>query len=111
MKRYLLMLDLVDDADKIAAYEAYHKQIPEAIAKSIFSAGIEQMEIHRFGNRMVMEMITQDDFSFEHKAAMDQANPEVQAWESLMSQFQSCLPGTPINEKWVRPSCIFSLKK
>ena len=110
MNRYCLALDLVDDKEKIAAYERYHQQVWPEILNSIHEAGIEQMEIYRFSNRLFMIMEVEDTFTFEQKAADDQANAKVQEWEKLMSQYQQVIPGSKPGEKWVLMNKIFSLK-
>lgn len=112
MKRYCLALDLVDDADLISEYEHHHKSEnawPE-IKKSITDAGIINMQIYRTGNRLFMIMETNDDFSFERKAAMDRENAKVQEWESLMWKFQSSLPWAKEGEKWILMDKIFELR-
>lgn len=109
MKRYCLTLDLKDDPQLIEEYERYHQQIPESIAQSIQEAGIIDLQIFRLGTRMCMIMETNDDFSFERKAAMDAANPAVQEWETLMWQFQSPLPQAKSGEKWLLMNKIFQL--
>ncbi|MGG9963039.1 L-rhamnose mutarotase [Ferruginibacter sp. SUN106] len=111
MNRYCLALDLVDDPVLIAEYEHWHKTEnawPE-IKKSIFDAGIAQMEIYRTGNRLFMIMDTYDSFNFETKAAMDAANPKVQEWEQLMWKYQLALPWAKEGEKWVLMEEIFNL--
>lgn len=109
MKRYCLALDLVDDAELIAEYEAYHRSVWPEIQKSITDAGILQLAIYRFGNRLVMIMETTDDFSFERKAEMDAANAKVEEWEQLMWKYQQALPGAAQGEKWVFMNKIYSL--
>lgn len=109
MNKYLLLLDLVDEDTSIKQYEAYHEQIPFEIEQSIRTSGITNMEIYRFANRLVMEIVVEDDFSFETKALSDAANEAVQAWEKLMNQFQQRIPGSKPNEKWVLTERIFSL--
>jgi len=111
MKKYCLAVDLVDDAALIAEYENWHKKEnawPE-IMKSIKDSGIVDMEIYRTGNRLFMIMETADDFSFERKAAMDEANPKVQEWEQLMWKFQKALPWAKRGEKWILMNKIFQL--
>jgi L-rhamnose mutarotase len=108
--KYILILDLVDEQASIKQYEAYHEQIPDEIAKSITDSGIESMEIYRYGNRLVMEILANDTFSFEAKSKADQNNEAVQAWESLMDKFQQRIPGSKTTEKWVLTKRIFSLK-
>lgn len=111
MKKYCLALDLIDDAKLIAEYEDRHKKENawSAITKSITDAGITNMEIYRTGNRLFMIMETDNSFSFERKAAMDDANPEVQEWEQLMWKFQLPLPWAKEGEKWILMDKIFQL--
>jgi len=111
MKKYCLTVDLVDNADLIAEYENWHKKEnawPE-ITKSITDSGINNMEIHRTGNRLFMIMETDDGFSFERKAAMDNSNQKVQEWEQLMWKFQQPLPWAKEGEKWILMNKIFEL--
>jgi len=111
MKKYCLALDLIDDPSLIAEYEQWHRAEnawPE-IKKSILDSGITNMEIYRTGNRLFMIMETNDTFTFEHKGAMDSANPKVQEWEQLMWKFQQPLPWAKEGEKWILMDKIFEL--
>ena len=107
--RYCLALDLKDDPECIAEYERYHGHVWDEIKKSIYDAGITNMEIYRTGNRLFMIMETNEKFSFEKKAAMDNANPKVQEWEQLMWKFQQPLPWANKGEKWILMEKIFTL--
>jgi len=75
MKRYCLALDLIDDASLIAEYEQYHRNFWPEIIKSIKDSGIVNLDIYRVANRLFMLLDTEEDFSFEHKNAMDTENP------------------------------------
>ena len=109
MKRYCLALDLVNNEKHIAGYENWHKEVWPEIKKSIADAGIEQMEIYRFANRLFMIMEVTDRFNFADKAEADARNPKVQEWEQLMSKYQQAIPGSQPGEKWVLMEKIFSL--
>ena len=109
--RYCLALDLQQDAALIAEYEGWHREVWPGIRKSILDGGIEDMEIYRLENRLFMIMETGADFSFERKAAMDAANPEVQRWEELMWKYQVAIPGGKPGEKWRLMERIFLLNK
>jgi L-rhamnose mutarotase len=109
MKRYCLTLDLKNDAQLIAQYELYHKDVWPQISKSILDSGITHMEIYRFENRLFMIMETDDTFSFERKAAMDSTNVKVQEWETLMWKFQQPLKNAKPGQKWVLMDKIFGL--
>jgi L-rhamnose mutarotase len=109
MKRYCLALDLKDDPKLIAEYEAYHEQVWPEILKSIKDSGINQMEIYRTGNRLMMIMEVDNAFSFEAKSLVDVINPKVQEWEKLMWNYQQALPHARPGEKWVLMEKIFEL--
>ena len=109
MKHYCLALDLVDDKKLIEEYEEYHQRVRPEIKKSITDAGIVQMEIYRFSNRLFMIMEVTDAFNFEQKSAADAVNPKVQEWEQLMWKYQKTIPGARPGEKWVLMDKIFSL--
>jgi L-rhamnose mutarotase len=107
--RYCLALDLINDAEKIAAYEAYHKNVWPEILDSIKDSGIISMEIYSLENRLFMIMETDDSFSFETKSISDAQNPKVQEWENLMWNYQQALPFAKAGEKWMLMNKIFSV--
>ena len=110
MKRYCLALDLKNDPALIEEYEQWHRQVSSEIEKSMTDAGITDLEIYRTGTRMFMIMETDDAFTFERKASMDESNPKVQQWEKLMWKFQQALPESRPGEKWVLMKKIYDLK-
>lgn len=109
--RHVLLIDLVDEAEAIARYEAWHAAgaLPPAIGASIRAAGIAAMEIYRTGNRLVMVMETDDAFDPDAKAADDATNQAVQAWEARMDQVQRPLSWAGDDAKWTPARRIFSL--
>lgn len=107
--RYCLALDLINDAEKIAAYEAYHENVWPEILDSIKESGIISMEIYSIENRLFMIMETDESFSFETKSISDAQNPKVQEWENLMWNYQQALPFAKSGEKWMLMNKIFSV--
>ena len=107
---YCLTLDLKEDEALIAEYEAHHRAVWPEILDSIREAGIVNMEIYRFSNRLFMIMEVAPHFSFESKAVADVANQKVQDWETLMWNYQQALPGALPGEKWKLMQPIFSLQ-
>ncbi|GGA03719.1 L-rhamnose mutarotase [Dyella caseinilytica] len=109
MARHYYALDLRDDAEAIAEYERWHQPghvWPEIIA-SIRASGVEEMEIFRTGNRLVMvvQMVDGDEVSRER----DAANAKTLEWEALMDGYQQRLPWAEVGQKWVPMRRIFSL--
>jgi L-rhamnose mutarotase len=109
MKRYCLTLDLKPDATLIAAYKEHHKAVWPEIMKSFKDAGIINMEIYLHGNRMFMIVEVKDSFTFYGKSVQDAANPKVQEWETLMSNYQQALPTAQVGEKWILMDKIFPM--
>jgi L-rhamnose mutarotase len=109
MKRFCFALDLVDNPGLIAEYIDWHQRVWPEIKKSIADAGVRNLEIYRVGNRMFMIMETEDSFTLEKKAALDNANQKVQEWEDLMWKYQKALPFTQPGEKWKLMDKIFDL--
>jgi len=109
LSKYCLALDLKDDPALIAGYDAWHRKIWPEIIKSINDAGIVTMEIYRVRNRLFMIIEADNTFTFERKAAFDQQNEKVKAWEQLMWHYQQALPWALPGEKWMLMHKIFSI--
>jgi L-rhamnose mutarotase len=110
MKRHCFTLNLKNDPKLIAEYEAWHRAVWPEVIQSIKQAGIEHMEIYRFGGRLFMIMDVNDGFTFEGKAQADAQNAKVQQWETLMWKYQQQLPDSQPGEKWMLMNAIFDLK-
>jgi L-rhamnose mutarotase len=100
MKRYCLTVELKNDPELIARYEAYHRDAWPEILQSLTDSGILSMQIYRLMTRMFMIIETSEDFSFERKSVMDAANLKVQEWEAIMGKFQQSLPGFDPEDPW-----------
>lgn len=111
--RHCFALDLHDDAEAIARYEAWHQPgaPPEAVTRSIREADIRDLEIWRVHDRMFMIMEVGPSFSPQAKAAADMASEDVQAWETLMWSFQRPLPQAAHGEKWMAMDRIYALSE
>lgn len=109
--RHVLVLDLQDDPEAIAAYRDWHRPggPPAAVTRAIRAEGIASLEIWQVGDRLVMLMETTSDFDPASKAARDAADPEIQAWETLMDRFQRRLPFAVEGEKWISAEQIYTL--
>jgi L-rhamnose mutarotase len=109
MPRCCLTLDLKDDPKVIAEYRRHHEEVWPEVLHSLRDAGILDMEIYLFGNRLFMILDTVDGFTFEAKLKADAANPKVCEWETLMAKYQQALPGSKPGEKWRMMELVFKL--
>jgi len=111
MTRLFYALDLQDNPALIDEYDRWHQadRVWPQILQSLRAAGIEEAEIFRTGNRLVLVMDVSPEFDPASKAAADAADTRVQAWETLMWNYQKALPWAGPGEKWVPMRRIFSL--
>ena len=105
-ERFCFALDLVDDAELIAAYEAWHApgKVWPAVLDDLQAQGVVDMEIWRTGERVLMIVTASDDFPRPRAA-----EPAVAEWELLMSRFQRPLPQAGPGRKWAPMTRIFAL--
>jgi L-rhamnose mutarotase len=107
-RRRCFVLDLVDDPASIAEYEKHHAPggVWPVIVDDIRVQGIEQMEIWRSGDRMVMVATVADDYPRARAIP-----PEYEKWETLMGRFQKTLPHAALGQKWMPMAKIFDLRE
>lgn len=106
MTRALFALDLDNDPDLIAAYEARHApgSVWPEIVRDIRQRGYREMEIWRVSNRLVMLA----EIAPEGLVASDpDIQPIIDQWESEMDAYQRPIAsGSP---KWLPMTRIFAL--
>ena len=98
-------------AEGIETYKAWHKAggPPAAVTAAIRADDIQDLEIYLVGDRMVLIMEQGPDFDANAKAARDENNPDVEAWDALMRTFQKPLPFGPVGSTWLEMERIYSL--
>ena len=111
MQRFVLTLDLRDDAEAIERYEEVHRNVWPEITDGIRSVGIERMDIYRLGTRMVMIMEMADGTDRNAAMARLATLPRQAEWEEFVGRFQQCEPGSTSAGKWREMNMIFHLPK
>lgn len=108
-KRYVQILDIVNDPDLIKKYCHCHSQEvfwPE-IAEGQRAVGILEMEIYRRDNHLVMIVETVADFDWEKAMAKLASLPRQAEWEAFVAAYQGCNPDAKSDEKWQMTKRIF----
>lgn len=106
--RHCLVLDLHDDPDLIAQYEAHHRDVWPEVLTHLRAHGVREMEIFRLGTRLVMVMDTDETvFDADAMADAERRHPRLREWETLMWRFQKPTPWTPAGQKWTPMMPIF----
>jgi L-rhamnose mutarotase len=111
MPRHYYALDLRDDAAAIAEYERWHQpgRVWPEIIESIRASGIEEMEIFRTGNRLMMVVQVAKNYDPLSRRDTDTVDPKTREWEARMDVYQQRLPWAEPGQKWVLMARIFSL--
>lgn len=110
MTRHVLTVDLRDDPAAIAAYREHHRRVWPEVAESLRRAGVEQLEIHMLGRRLVMIVELGDSADYKRAfAAHVTSSPRVAEWERLMKSLQEPVPDTAPGEWWAAMEPVFSL--
>jgi len=105
-RRLVFALDLVADADLIAAYERRHAAdaVWPEVVHDIRDRGFLDMEIWRVEDRLVMIAEVSDDFPRSGDPALQ---PRIDAWEAEMDGYQR--PIRTDGPKWAPMVRIFAL--
>lgn len=112
MTRHVLTVDLRDDPGAIAAYREYHRQVWPEVLDSLRRSGVEDMQIHLLGRRLVMIVDLRDGADYRSVFANHVASsPLVAKWEDLMKSLQEPAPGTPSGGGWAVMEPIFRLNE
>ena len=102
--RRCFALDLADDPQLIAEYEARHRPgaVWPGVLAHLAAQGFRTMEIWRTGDRLVMVADVAADVPRPVPTP-----PEVERWEAEMDRYQRRLPGSD-GAKWLEMTRIFA---
>lgn len=111
VKRYCQTLELKDDKELIEEYKRLHSRehSRKVVRDGIRAAGILEMEIYLFGNKLFMIVETPLDFDWDTAMGALAAMPGQAEWEKLVEKYQICRPGASSAEKWQLMERIFYL--
>ena len=106
-----MTVNLRDDPELIARYEAYHAQTWPEVQVALRTVGVLDMKIWRLGRRLFMYMDTVEGFD----PAVDfprylRLHPRCQEWEDLMGTMQEPVAEAAPGEKWAAMRQVFQLE-
>jgi L-rhamnose mutarotase len=111
MSRYVLTVNLKNDPAAIAAYRDHHRRVWPEVIESLRHAGVESMDIHLLGRRVVMIVELTDGRDFRHVFGSHRASsPRVAEWEELMKSLQEPSPDAAAGEWWAVMEPVFHLQ-
>ena len=108
--RHVLTVDLVDDPAAVASYREHHRHVWPEVVESLRRAGVERLEIHLLGRRLVMIVELRDGLDLAQTfAAHVASSPRVAEWERLMKSLQEPAPGAAAGAWWTAMESLFTL--
>jgi L-rhamnose mutarotase len=109
MRTLMMTTELVPDSGVYRFYDSMHSAagVWPALEKANRAAGIEEVRIWRFENRLAMLLrVPADADPATTDSLYRSADPSVADWGRLMSNLQRALPGVDTTQKWVEMQTI-----
>jgi L-rhamnose mutarotase len=103
------MLNLQDDARKIAAYREAHQKVWPEVTARLRECGVQEMQIFVRGLRMFMYLATDDDFVPARDFQRINDDPTSKKWNELMAELQARAPEANADEWWAPMDMVFDL--
>jgi L-rhamnose mutarotase len=111
MTRYVLTVNLKDDPATVQTYRDYHRRVWPEVLESLRTVGVERMDIHLLGRRLVMILELTDGLDFRRAFATHMSSsPRVAEWERLMKSLQEPSPDAPAGDWWTVMEPVFYLE-
>jgi L-rhamnose mutarotase len=104
-------INLKDDPAVIEAYRQHHRAVWPEVQDSLRRIGVERMEIHLLGRRLVMLVEMRD--GIDYRAAFEahaSSSQRVAEWERLMKSLQEPPPEAREGEWWAAMEPVFHLE-
>ena len=109
MRAFAMALDLVDDPDRIAEYEAYHVAAWPEVVAGLRRIGIHRMRIFRCGVRLFMYFEAPEEFTPESDYQSYIDDPRCREWDELMRGYQQQVPCASEASWWTPMAQVFDL--
>lgn len=105
MPHFVFLLDLVDDPELIAEYDAWHTKVWPEVLDHLKASGYRHCQIHRSGSRLVM--LTEADSPTPSDGGGRPVPAKVAEWEEMMNRYHIPLPWARPGHKWTHAEVVF----
>jgi L-rhamnose mutarotase len=106
----VLTINLKDDPEIVETYRRYHRSVWPEVQESLRRFGVERMDIHLLGRRLVMIVEMRDGLDYRNAfKAHAASSPRVAQWEHLMQSLQEPPPEAAPGEWWAVMEPVFHL--
>jgi L-rhamnose mutarotase len=103
-------INLKDDPGIVETYRRYHGEVWPEVLQSLRQSGVQRMDIHLLGRRLVMIVEMRDGIDYRTAfKAHAASSPRVAQWEQLMKTLQEPPPEAAPGEWWALMEPVFRL--
>lgn len=108
--RFVFTLNLKDDPAAIAAYRRHHESVWPEVLHSLRQVGVESMDIHLLGRRLVMIVEMADGLDYRTAFRVHaSSSSRVAEWEDLMKGLQEPPAEARPGEWWAVMEPVFHM--
>ncbi len=108
----VLTVNLKDDPAIVEMYRRYHRDVWPEVQASLRGCGVERMDIHLLGRRLVMVVEMRDGLDYRAAFSSHAASSQrVAEWEHLMKSLQEPPPEAAPGEWWAVMEPVFQLEQ
>jgi len=110
--RHVFTVNLKDDPAAIDAYRRHHRDVWPEVLQSLTRQGVQRMDIHLLGRRVVMIVEMADGLDYRSAFKAHAASSErVAEWERLMKNLQEAPAEARADEWWAFMEPVFHLDR
>lgn len=110
--RHVFTVNLKDDPAAIDAYRRHHRDVWPEVLQSLTRHGVQRMDIHLLGRRVVMIVEMADGLDYRSAFKAHAASSErVAEWERLMRNLQEAPAEARADEWWAFMEPVFHLDR
>lgn len=107
----VLTINLKDGPGIVDTYRQHHRHVWPEVQQSLLRFGVQRMDIHLLGRRLVMVVEMRDGLDYRDAfRAHSASSPRVAQWEHLMKSLQEPAPEAAADEWWAVMEPVFHLE-
>jgi L-rhamnose mutarotase len=111
-KDIVMIVNLVNNPQKIKEYKQYHKHIWPEVEEGFRKAGFDNIRVYQFDRHLVMIVTIPADANLSELSKKAEAyDPRCKEWNQLMDKYQQGVDGALPGQKWAEMKKIYDLSK
>lgn len=107
----VFVVSIDQDSAKLAAYLDHHKHIWPEVESGFKKAGYRKITLSRFNHLIIMTIQVPAGANLDSMSKVAESySPKCAAWNRLMDTYQTGVPGTAPDQKWVEAQPFYTFE-